>query len=742
MIIKKDDGTPTSTKFDIEVTSSIIMNLVVIILSFITAFFWVFYATSILDSLKEDDYSRNQLLGSRLSLVTDLRALYGTRMSSNGYAYFLSHAIQTIGEKPFTQPFVLESQLPRWMWNLDGIERAHRIAPRTDDLLTFGVQSTVTFSLAPIESFPERLISQWVLLVGDSGTEIPALVVDGSPTHITVRGNIPPWFFANEIVSSASSGRLDEAVDFVMTSSLAASVRGGLVSDPNKQTLHLWHAPWTRFQNAFHPRPGDQIEFSDRSRASIATVHEFDRRYLVTLEDPSFRPYFDNRSDVVTLRRRTQGFGFPISLRVNTASNSDFLNGRERYHRVALGNRESLKPGTILAVPRAESAYVISRIDEDVVTLDLRRSFALQLCLAATRESNKRVQLAEEEIMSSWSRKNCFDENSPPIRYLSDEIGNWHMLPQQKKYLITDIFQSTSHLTWTELWSKSLFMDMVSKGVPTADQESGSVPRFRNEDELIWEIYPGSMLNIYYGEINPAPINLMIHVLGAEDRANYYNKFAEEKPEFFVFAKPHAHTPWIVNWHWPVFENVLLNYEETFSNVDFSLWRRRDDEWRIGSEEGVVVEAPTLPLTVPELFADPIDACRLRVARVSVDYEIDNPWGFLPLVGRSDRMLITAEDTGIGLPPRTPASLPPESGRFSFPIVYRAGAQPRLVYDQFSPFGRFADLKILRIHFTPLEADQAAVRGLFLENDPFKALADAACPPAEDSAPAAGREPQ
>jgi hypothetical protein len=225
----------------------------------------------------------------------------------------------------------------------------------------------------------------------------------------------------------------------------------------------------------------------------------------------------------------------------------------------------------------------------------------------------------------------------------------------------------------------------------------------------------------------------MIHVLSEDERKIYYSDFEEEKPQYFAFAKPRQFTPWIVNWHWPVFESVLLNYEETFSNVDFSLWRRRDAAWRVGPEEGVVVEAPTLPLTVPELFADPADACRLRVARVSVDYEIDNPWGFLPLVGRSDRMLITAEDTGIGLPPRTPASLPPESGRFSFPIVYRAGAQPRLVYDQFSPFGRLADLKILRIQFTPLEADQAAVRGLFLESYPFKAIADAACPPAEGS---------
>ncbi len=133
------------------------------------------------------------------------------------------------------------------------------------------------------------------------------------------------------------------------------------------------------------------------------------------------------------------------------------------------------------------------------------------------------------------------------------------------------------------------------------------------------------MVNVLYHKKNPAPLELLIHALSRKDRENYYKTFGSVAPDYFNFAKPRQFTPWLVNWHWPLFKQVLEHYKLQYSNPDFSFWKRDSaTDYRETDSQQI---STSLPVKLPSLEA--ADSCAYTLREVVISYDVTNSVSYI-----------------------------------------------------------------------------------------------------------------
>lgn len=681
-------------------------------------------------------YSNNKVFGVHLNLFADIREIPGTMNGGNPYAGFLSAAINHIGLPTDRAPFVLEKKLEGLPLYVHPHITETRIAQNSAKNLLFGIQRTVILSIKPVEYMPETIIGSVGKLKGIGGEHISVQINDVSPSTITISGNIPIDMIPVKLdVNVKETGRgQSEQQKMLLMSDISYNLRGGVVMTPSEYTFVLRKLPSIYKWFSQDIEPGDSILFPiTKERALIRNVLEFDGNYVVQTEPFQYRPYLDSRQDIVdvvlTPRKTLQTLQFGI---INV-TNEKFVLGRERYMDIALANTEQVRPGDLLVTDTSFFPYAISNVRGKIVTLDLLRSYAMQVCLSNLDKVIKGGEQAvdDENLFVPETSDGCFDSSAYYARFEKSLVAGLHSdghgRQNQLQAMQQAIHYGKPNLVISEMWNRGFELGIrvahTKKNRNATPRNSAILSKKYNEDQ-IWEIYPGSMLNLYYRTHNPAPIELMIHVLGRVARRQYYGQFDMVRPLYFAFAKPRQFTTWLINWHWHVFERLLLNYRAVVENSDFSLWERKNQTW-VEPIKNYAFIGNQFPVRLPHVTSGSI--CDFNVTIVRVRYQVDNVLRVLPLIGKSARLIVAINGAGLGVPPQIPISLPLDETEFEFPVFHRADATPELNLMLEEPYTSSVRVRVLSVESRVLQKNADSVKSLFLYTESMRDYADSFC---------------
>jgi hypothetical protein len=193
--------------------------------------------------------------------------------------------------------------------------------------------------------------------------------------------------------------------------------------------------------------------------------------------------------------------------------------------------------------------------------------------------------------------------------------------------------------------------------------------------KTIWSEYSG-LLHDHFGKFNPST-DYIIHVLGPEPREEYLRQFRQLKPDYvetlpvggvFVWSE------WLHNTFWDFYQELLLNYTRKGVTGHSAIWERKSPVSAALRSAGIVAQGHLKgPLSIPL----PADLHDDQLLIVQLEYEIHNPWQWLPMIGHSPRFVVHWD--GVSGPIWTPSvALPEYRSSVRFPLVPHRGENPRL----------------------------------------------------------------
>jgi hypothetical protein len=221
---------------------------------------------------------------------------------------------------------------------------------------------------------------------------------------------------------------------------------------------------------------------------------------------------------------------------------------------------------------------------------------------------------------------------------------------------------------------------------------------------LLWSTYAG-WIEARNGLFNPS-FDYMIHALGPENRRAYTERFAETKPRLAQTVLPTftRYEPWLENANWPFYDELLRWYDVTAFTPWSVYWERRSTP----NPDPVPIGEMKVPAGMTAVRLPPIPdqlASKLTLLEVEIDYSIDNPFAWLPIIGKSPRYFVAIGGAATHLP----VSLDPFVQRMRFPLVMRAGQQPTLSFltESLLPGAAFTP-RALRLYVRPINARTSA----------------------------------
>lgn len=194
----------------------------------------------------------------------------------------------------------------------------------------------------------------------------------------------------------------------------------------------------------------------------------------------------------------------------------------------------------------------------------------------------------------------------------------------------------------------------------------------------LWSTYAG-FLEDKLGIFHPYR-DYIIHALGVEDRKAYLNRFVQAKPQLVttVLSNFSTYERWLQETTWDFYETLLMNYDCLDKSFHSVLWQRKPDSlWRTRTPPDLnlpfSVKDGHLQLDFPrQLKAFPPDS----ILVLTLQYEIENPWEKIPLLGKLPRYLINLKSqygfSTVSLPPK------PYEGRLRFPLFVKNASVPDL----------------------------------------------------------------
>ncbi|MFK0685824.1 hypothetical protein SD208_16055 [Ochrobactrum sp. BD67] len=706
-------------------TTSIACSVLLIVLSVVTALTWWEEMRATYTYMNADSYSLNRASGVHVSKFTDSRESVGNKSSSTAYGFYLDEISRTFGASDSGFLWAIEKPGADWLAQLGTNRRLVPVKSISNGDYILGIQRSTKLSILPLEDFPPSLIGQWVDLTDERGRSIEAVVTSGNHSEITIVGDLPANFFPTEIISLKGAKRSGEKATFISTTNLNSNVRGGIVSGTNGHGISLYVPSWSR-NIRFRPTIGDTVNFASGDTRKIEHVMKLASGYFALLDGDTLQAHFFNRVNIITITANKPAPPRGLTIRVNPISNEMFLNGRERKLRVAVGSASLIKRGALISLDSGGGPFFVEAAAGDRLEIDLQTSLAMQACLAGVQSDGGIFFDGLAGIAAEWLLKkkfgvsemrSCLKYDSPIVSSLSDTIARWKDLSKVQKKSFSAAFGDYKDLSTEEVWNRSMDLDLV---MATNDQVAPSPQRSSNiHDKTIWEIYPGSMVNILYHKQNPAPVELLIHALSRKDRENYYKTFASVAPDYFSFTKVSPFTAWLENWHWPLFKQVLEHYKLQYSNPDFSFWKRDSaTDYRETESQEI---STSLPVKLPPL--EVADSCAYTLREVVISYNVTNSVSYIPVIGRSTRYLISIDGVDTSLLPPTPVSLPTDVSTFSFPVFARAGDKVELDIEKLGPLADYADIKIQSVAVSNISVGDRELEEMFLENEGIKMIA-------------------
>ncbi|ACT08225.1 hypothetical protein Dd1591_3410 [Dickeya chrysanthemi Ech1591] len=696
----------------------------IIIVSLISFTYWYGYMHLSKKSIPKDQYNNSHVEGVKLSRHQDLRGVIGSLNQRHQYGEYLSEATYYIAKNKGKRFLSDNIAYPTWLRYVNNNKislSSMPLLPIWSDDFIFGFSNKSTFKILEknilLESgvIPKDVfIGRTAILKNENENEdVYTTITDiDNLGNITVKGYVPYGFFPTSI--RIPSGK-KQSGHMMFESDSMGWIRGGKFTlDSTGYTYAIRPISSLNLSNMILEN-GDTLSWDGTDgnySAKILSVYNLNNTYIVKL-DKKFPPYFDFRKNIINVtRQNNKDNKQEMILNIDTdLINDDFFFGKNRNTSFVVYSTGDITPGNIVVGEGTKEPLYVSKVvkGSNVITVDLFRSAVINECLNLNPEGSydsciRNLDLSKFEYTNAkWAKENLTANK----KY--DDFGPWEMWNRGGDLSIQYATNIVKH---------------AENPPPSKDKDTLSSDAQSSHNGLIWEIYPGSLLNIFYGTNNPAPTEMLIHVLGREARDKYYSSFTQIKPEYISFAKPERFTPWLLNWHWPFFRNIVNNYDLVVDKNEFSLWHiTNKNKWDTLGPVKLKLQGDfninkQISLNISKAEAK---SCDIKLVTAVVKYDIKNPISHIPLVGKLSRYLLEIE--GTGLPSNLPVSLPWSENTFSFPIFYRDGFNPVITPRTLSNFLDLTSMSIKEITLYQENADANNIYRLYYD---YPVIGDAA----------------
>lgn len=723
-----------------------IFTLIILFLTLASTIYWISRATLIISEDDNYKFSDNEFSGVRLSQEHDMRAPGGRIAGTVAYADFLDVATNFITTKKKDSFGFINQKNNFYDQNLQDLSnvtlKEGKIIPLTQGDQFFGIQSLTKFKLESGSSSLKKINNRWIKLRSKSKDERIAYLekIDGD-SIAWIRGDIPFDFFPSEIQILRTQNQSKPAL-FQLFTETTNAVRGGVVTTIKNNVVYLRHIPlisnipiFGKFR--YRPFVNETLILGTGEKYTIVKVLLVNGGFFLEL-DHSIKPYFSSNNDLVHIIPNQDKYFQSTILKISSETNTDYFFGRSRFVNLNI-NFSGDKPtkNDYITGTYGGSRYYVYSTSNDTVTIDLLESKVFNICNNIISKDQK---YEEEIVMSERSIRSKFLNNSGSCKpgSVKNQVARQALIGLASSYEakkdLNNILNNLSTRTHPNLFNDISIKEVFSRSLdmnlhyscnlcgfsnPVNDHPSSLPSVFGKGD--IWETYPGSLLNIYFGTLNPAVPELMIHALGKDLAEKYYKRFGIVQPSFVAFANPRQFTPWLYAWHWPFFEELLLNYKEFYSNSDFSLWYRPNNLWlKAGNSwDG------KLNINNNKEFFLPIQSDEdLSVYTVSISYIVNNPLSSLPVIGGSPRLFITVGGAKTDFPARPPISLPLNDTVFTFPVFVQGKALPHLKVDLVDPLLSGTSFSVRSVSWRRVPVSSKDVANLLYYAPAFRSLAN------------------
>jgi hypothetical protein len=195
------------------------------------------------------------------------------------------------------------------------------------------------------------------------------------------------------------------------------------------------------------------------------------------------------------------------------------------------------------------------------------------------------------------------------------------------------------------------------------------------EPPVLWSTYAG-WIEARNGLFHPS-FDYIIHALGTENRRAYVETFKAIKPTLVQTVLPTytQYEPWIENNDWEFYDALLQSYVVSSTTPWSIFWERRPTP----APEPELMGTMTVPAGMEAVALPPIPASSAELptlVEVEVEYDVQNPLHWLPIVGQSPRYIVGINDAVS----RLPVALNPFVHQKRFPLLVRAGQHPTLFF--------------------------------------------------------------
>ncbi|MCR9421159.1 hypothetical protein [Vibrio sp. RM-69-4] len=661
----------------------------VFILSTITSLYWLNYYQYASSNLDKSLYSESTFDSVRLNKYHSYKGVEGSWNIQHQYAPYLEAATKSISLDHGTR-FFESDNFTASLSNVNSSDfKVSSLDSKIDNQFILGLQHTFRFKISSSVShdYLQYFAGRYAVLKG-TNSDYVGLVSKVTEQYVEVRAPLP----MGEIIKSIQLPPAKKGVksfEALLDSERMGLVRGGLV---NQFTGNSGTYIYVRTFSAKDSRDFIQGEATININGKLFNIDDIIplgmQDFLISITgSENYQPYVDSRKNIVVINVSNNFSERTLSLKISNLTDKKYVFGLDRLYSIKVKDIDGFLNNGKLNVEQSPWLLSAKSVEGNVVTFDL-----LDLIKRHVSESSRCESLDEKTECNIFSRDFISKDNLELLKDVYNEVYSTIKISPFKE--------------WIDGGNARIAYENQQDQVETLDEYTTKRDSF--DDFNIWEIYPGSILNLYYGKQNPAPVEMLIHVLGKETRANYYDSFKKTKPDYVSFAKPERFTPWLLNWHWTFFKEIIHNYESVVDLDEFALWKRMKSMESTYSDKSQPFYSNNLPYTVT-LGSEASDMYKLYTA--TLKYKTDNPLLKLPLLGKSARYFVVSTASVTTLP----ASIPWSEEVWQFPVVVKGREQVTFDLLETSDFLNSSDISIESITLQEEDVPQDSIIKMFLD---------------------------
>lgn len=672
-----------------------------------SSIYWVFYFYDAITSLDEGLYAENKFDSVRLNKYHSYYGVKGSWNIQHQYSPYLAQATKVISKDHGTKFFVDDDfNALKYNINVDRFKRTKLDANINNDFI-LGLQHSFKLkSPLNIDANWGAVVGRFATLSGRSGSSYIGYITKVTNEYLEVRAPLP----MGETIGSVKLPAVvkgSQSFEVLLDSERMGLVRGGVANQfVNDSGKYLYIRTFSERDSQKLIQGNRVIEINGKTFFIKDLISLGMRDFLILIDgEKKFQPYIDSRKNIITIKINSELSERELEFKIPNLTDENYIFGLDRKYKIKLKSTEGALRGGEIAFETSPKLFSVENVENDVVTLDifnLVRNYISDKfsCNSPAPANNLRAE-CQFGILTGKSLSNI---ELAILRDNYNELFNNLSSPMEMGLSPFNTWLNGGDI---DVWYEAKMPFVEAKPIELTTK--------RNVDDnfKIWEIYPGSILNLYYRKVNPAPVEMLIHVLGKDARDAYYDSFIKTKPEYVSFAKPERFTPWLLNWHWAFFREMVNHYDAVVDLDEFSLWKRTE----LANNSAMVntrFSSKKLPFAVTLGGHNNDDGYKLYT--VTLNYKIENPLINVPLLGKSARYFITSNASVTTLP----VSIPWSENKWIFPVVVKGRENVTFDVLEMSDFLGSSNINVESIVVNEENVPQSNIIKMFLDYDSMR----------------------